>query len=137
MTRIFRLKIKRRANSRLRTGAAIAGLLLLAACASAPKAPTAALQAAESAITNAERARVADYASQELTRAREKLAAANTAVRQEQMVLALRLAEQSRVDAELATAMTEEIKARAVNDEMKKSTDALEQEMQRNTGARQ
>lgn len=137
MTRIFRLKIKRRASARLRTGAAIAGLLLLAACASAPKPPTAALQAAESAITNAERARVADYASQELTQAREKLAAANAAVRQEQMVLALRLAEQSRVDAELATARAEEIKARAINDEMKKSTHALEQEMQRNTGARQ
>jgi putative cell wall-binding protein len=137
MTQTPLVKIQHRAIAQLRTGTAIAGLLLLVACASAPKPPTAALQAAESAITNAERARVADHASQELTQAREKLTAANAAVRQEQMVLALRLAEQSRVDAELATARAEEIKARAINDEMKKSTHALEQEMQRNTGARQ
>lgn len=135
MTQTMILKAERSPILFLFIGIAIAALLLLTACASAPKAPTAALQAAESAIANAEQARVADYASQELTQAREKLNAARGAVQQEQMVLALRLAEQSRVDAELASAKAEQIQAKAVNDEMKQSTDALKQEMQRNTGA--
>ena len=114
---------------------AVAGLLLVSACASEPKAPTEALHAAEVAIANAEQARVADYASPELVEARTKLVSARDAVTQEHMVLAQRLAEQSRADAELASAKTEAAKARVVNDEMKKSTDTLKQEMQRNTGA--
>jgi hypothetical protein len=94
------------------------------------------LQAAESAIASAEQARVADYASAELREAREKLAAARTAVRNEEMVRALYLAEESRVHADLASAKAEEIKAKAVNDEMQKSIDTLRQEMQRVSGDR-
>lgn len=108
--------------------------LLLVACATKPSPPTAQLQAAQSAITTAEQARIADDASPELTEAREKLAAANEAVRKEDMVGAQRLAEVSRVDAELATAKAGAAKAQTVNDEMKKSTQALEVEMKRNTG---
>lgn len=125
-----------RPGSSLRLAAAVAGLLALAACASEPVPPTQALQAAELAIANAEQARSAEYASLELVEAREKLTAARTAVTQEKMVLAQRLAEQSRVDAELASAKAEAAKARAVNDEMQKSTNALKQEMQRNPGAK-
>lgn len=115
----------------------MAGLLTLSGCASPPPAPTQQLQAAEAAISVAEKARVADYASPELGEARDKLAAAQTAAQQEKMVEAQRLAEQSRVDAELATARAEVAKAKAVNDEMMKSTDVIKQEMQRNTGAQQ
>lgn len=122
----------RRRASPLYAVAAAGGLLMLSACASTPQPPTQALQAAELAIANAEKARVADYASPELTQARENLAAAQGAVRNEEMVLALRLAERSRVDAELASAKAGAAKAKAVNDEMQKSTDALKQEMQRN-----
>lgn len=117
--------------------AAAAGLFTLSGCMSPPPAPTQELQAAESAITAAEQARVADYASPELGEARDKLAAARTAVEQEKMVLAQRLAEQSRVDAELAAARSDAAKAKEVNDEMMKSTDSMKQEMQRNTGAQQ
>jgi len=113
---------------------ALAGLLMLTACASTPMPPTEALQAAELAITNAEEARVADYASPELGEARAKLTAARTAIQQEKMVEAQRLAEQSRVDAQLATAKAEMLKAKTVNDEMLKNTSTLKQEMQRNTG---
>ncbi len=120
-----------------RLSIAVAGLLLTSACATVPKPPTEALHAAEMAITNAEQARVADYASPELGEARTKLVAARDAVTQENMVLAQRLAEQSRADAELASAKAEAAKAKLVNDEMKKSTDTLKQEMQRNTGAHQ
>jgi hypothetical protein len=42
--------------------------------------------------------------------------------------------DESRVEAELATAKTAAVKARLVNDEMKRSTGTLIDEMQRNTG---
>jgi hypothetical protein len=112
-------------------------LLVLTACATEPLPPDQELQAAALAITSAEQARVADYASPELGEAREKLAAANAAAQQKNMVDAKRLAEQSRLDAELATAKAEAIKAKTVNDEMKKGTESLQQEMQRNTGLTQ
>lgn len=117
-------------------GTAVAGLLMLGACASAPQPPTADLQAAELAIANAERARVADYASAELSEAREKLTAARSAVQEEQMSRAQRLAQQARVDAELASARAEVAKAKVVNEQMQKGTDTLKQEMQRSTGDR-
>jgi hypothetical protein len=121
----------------LRVATATAGLLMLAACASVPQPPVAELQAAELAIADAERARVADYASAELSEARAKLRAANSAVHKENMVQAMRLAEQSRVDAELASARAEAARAKVVNDEMLKSIDAMKHEMQRNTGEQQ
>lgn len=124
-------------GSSLGLATALTGVLLLAACASAPVPPTEALQAAELAIANAEQARVADYASPELGQARDKLTAARAAVQKEEMVEARRLAEQSRADAELATAKAGALKAKAVNDEMLKSTESLKQEMQRNPGATQ
>jgi septal ring factor EnvC (AmiA/AmiB activator) len=127
---------KNRAVPSLRLLAAAAGLVTLAACASAPPAPTHALQAAEIAITNAEQARVADYASIELNEARENLAAARKAVQDKDMARAELLAEQSRVNAELASANAELTRARAINEEMQKSIDILKQEMQRGPGAR-
>ncbi len=108
--------------------------VLLAGCSSPPKAPDQALQAAELAIATAEQARVADYASPELGEARDKLTAARAAVAKEEMVFAARLAEQARADAELATAKAEVAKAQAVNDELSKNINTLEQELQRNSG---
>ena len=107
------------------------GIFLSAACASVPP-PTIALQAAEQAISNAEQARVADYASPELSAARQNLAAAHTAVKDEKMTLAERLAEQAKADAELATAKSAAAKAAVINDDMRKGNTTLKQEMQRN-----
>ena len=115
---------------------ATAALLALAACAATPQPPNRALQAAELAITDAERERAAEYAPTELNQAREKFASARKAVRNEQMVEAEYLAEESRVHADLASAQAEMIKARAINVEMQKSIDTLEQEMQRSSGER-
>jgi hypothetical protein len=112
-------------------------LLTLAACAAEPRPPTAALDAADQAIAVADKARVADSSAPDLSEAREKIAAARSAVQQKQMVTAQRLAEQSRVDAELALARIEAGKAKTVNAEMMKSNDSLNQEMQRNTGGSQ
>lgn len=114
----------------------IGGLLALAGCAVAPVPPTAALQAAETAIANADQARVTEYAALELGEARQELAAARAAVQREQMVVAERLALEARVNAELAMARADAGKAKAVNDDLRKSTESLEQELQRNSGAR-
>lgn len=108
--------------------------LLLAACASQPVPPTQELQAAQFAIQSAEQARVGEHAALELGMAREKLAAAEAAVQDEDMPQATRLAEQSRAEAELAMARSQMTKARIVNQEMRDSTESLKQEMQRNTG---
>lgn len=107
---------------------------VLAGCASTPKAPTEALQAAELAIANAEQARVADYASPELGEARNKLTEARVAVAEKEMVRAARLAEQSRADAELASAKAQAAKAQEVNDELGKNINTLQQELQRKPG---
>ena len=115
----------------------IGGGLVLAACASTPPVPTVALSSAKQAIAVADQTRVADAASPELSEARDKLAAAQTAVQDKRMVDAERLAVESRADAELATAKIEASKNQAVNDEMIHSTATLSQEMQRSSGVPQ
>jgi len=127
-------KAKENSFLSLRLAPTIAALALINGCASTPQPPTAELQAAEQAISNAERARVADYASVELSEARDKLSAARRAVQQEKMVQAQRLAQQAKADAELASAKAEVAKSRVVNEQMQKGTDTLKMEMQRKTG---
>jgi hypothetical protein len=94
------------------------------------------VQAAELSIANAEQARVVDAASPELTEARQKLTAARAAL-EEKPIVAERLAEQAKVDAELAVANADVAKAKLVNDDMQKSNNFLNQEMQRNMGDQQ
>lgn len=114
------------------TASAIACLFLVA-CASTPP-PTQQITAAEVSISHAEQAQVADYASPELSSAREKLTAARAAVDKKDMKSAKRLAEQAALEADLATAKLNAAKAKTVNDEMLKSTSEIKQEMQRNPG---
>lgn len=122
-------------SSQLRAAAAFTGMLMLAACASTPP-PTASLQAAHQAISNAERAEAGHYAAAELGEARSKLASADTAVSQQKMTMAEQYADESRVEAQLASAKTADLKAEAVNDEMARSNGTLIEEMQRNSGAK-
>jgi hypothetical protein len=119
---------------RLPRASAFAVVLLLAACASTPPAPTASLQAAKQAISEAERADASRYAPEEIGDARNKLAFADTAVSERKMIIADRLAQESRAAAELASARTTAAKASAVNAEMKNSTGTLIEEMQRSAG---
>jgi hypothetical protein len=121
-------------GSRLLTALGFTGVLLLAACASTPPAPTANLQAAQQAIAAAERSEAARYAPGELSEAHTKLASADTAVMEKKMVAAEHFADQSRAEAELASAKTSAAKANAVNDEMKRSNGTLVDEMKRGTG---
>jgi Domain of unknown function (DUF4398) len=127
---------QRLTDQRLCLAAGLAGALLAAACASTPP-PTASLQAARSAISHAEEADAGRYAAPELSDARERLAAANSAVDQKNMPVAQRLAEESRVDAQLAFSKAERAKAVAVNDEMRHSNSTLIDEMQRKSGDQQ
>jgi hypothetical protein len=112
--------------------AGLAAILMLAgACASTPPAPESALDAARVAISNAEKADAGRFAGAELGEARDKLALADTATRDENMVVAERLARESQVQAELASARTAAAKAASVNEEMGRGADALAEEMQR------
>lgn len=107
--------------------------LLMAACASTPP-PNTQITAAESAISHAEQAQVADYSSPELVEARKDLAAAKAAIAEKNMTTAARLAQKAELNADLANAKAAAVKAKTVNDEMQKSTTVIKQEMQRNTG---
>jgi hypothetical protein len=102
-----------------------------------PPVPEVNLQTAQQAITNAERVEAATHAGVELGEARGKLAAARQAVTDKKMLLAAWLADEARVGAELAAAKAGAVKAKAVNEDIKRSTATLVDEMQRKTGGAQ
>jgi hypothetical protein len=129
------LPFKRPTVTRRRLRIALPALLVLAAAANAGTPPPATnLQAAQQAIANAERVDAASLAAVELGSARAKLSAAEKAVAEKEMVAGAQLADEARADAELAAARTGAAKAKAVNDEIKRSTATLVEEMQRKTG---
>ena len=105
--------------------------LTLVACASAPLPPPESLNAARDAIASAEQAEARQYAGAELEEANRHLAAAMKAVEAERMTEADRLAKQARVAAELSMARTEAAKAAAINREMGRGAEALDEEMRR------
>src|SRR6185369_6654542 len=131
------LTSKANCGSRPRMAVGVTAVLLLAACASTPPAPSANLQAAQQAIAAAERGEAARYAPGELGEAHAKLTLADTAVTEKKMVLAEHFADQSRAEAELASAKASALKADAVNDEMKRSNSTLVDEMKRGSGDKQ
>jgi hypothetical protein len=130
-------RLPRSFGARLPLAAGLMAGLILVGCASTPPAPTASLLAAQQAIANAERMEAARFAAGELAAARTKLASADTAVTEKRMVLAEQFANESRAEAELASAKTSASKANAVNDEMKRGTGTLMEEMKRTSGDKQ
>ncbi|WP_168220384.1 DUF4398 domain-containing protein [Azospirillum thermophilum] len=90
-----------------RAGAVLTVSLGLAACAGDVPPPTAELGAASQAVLAAEQAGAPRFAPVELQSARDKLAAADTAMREDKRTEARRLAEQARADAELAAARSQ------------------------------
>ncbi|MEJ1963433.1 MAG: DUF4398 domain-containing protein [Gammaproteobacteria bacterium] len=119
--------------ARLPLAAALMSVVFLAGCASTPP-PSENLRAAQQAISDAERVEAGRYAAGDLNSARTKLASADTAVTEKRMILAQQFADESRAEAELAAARTSATKANAVNDEMKRSTGTLVEEMKRGSG---
>jgi hypothetical protein len=132
ITQRVRSAIAPRARLALRVAACAATAAIVGACAGTPP-PTAQITAAQQAIEDAERARAAELASAELSQARSKLAAANTAVGTGDMDAALRYAEEASVDAELAAARAAVAKAQAANEEIRASTRVLVEELDRKT----
>jgi hypothetical protein len=118
-----------------RAAAGLSAIVILSACASAPPAPTEDLVAARSAISSAETSEAGRYSAPEIGEARDKLAAANAAVEKKDMVDAQRLAQEARVEADLASAKTAQVKATSVNDQLQHDNDALVGELQRNSGS--
>jgi hypothetical protein len=101
-----------------------------------PPEPPASVRAAQDAIANAERLEAGRYAAGELGAARTRLASAQGAVNAEKLILANQFADEARAEAELAVAKTTEAKASAVNEDMKRSTGTLVEEMKRGAGVK-
>lgn len=115
------------------------GALTLTACASVPQPPNDALQAADIAVSNAEKDHGAEFAPLEMRSAHEKLAAAHAVAQKSDpdelgMKQSRYLADEARSDADLASSKARLGKAEAVNQEMQKSGKALRQETQRGSG---
>lgn len=112
--------------------AVVAGLTLLAGCASTPDAPHQALARAEASIDNAEQSGARQYGTEELDAAREHLSQAKAAVDREEMIVAERYAERAALDAELAAAMARNQKAQTSVRELNESIEILREEIARN-----
>lgn len=108
----------------------VAGLLL-SACASKPMGPPDSLSQARDAIAQAEQSDSRQYAGSELDAAKQKLEKAETAVDEQDMAQAERLAQEALIAAELASARTSAAKAEQVNREMERGAEALTDEMRR------
>jgi hypothetical protein len=106
-------------------------LALLAACASTPQPPTQSLNDARRGIEDAEQSDARQYAAAELDEARRQLELAERAVDDERMAEADRYARQAQIASELAMARTDSAKAAEINHEMRRSTQALLEEMRR------
>ena len=121
------------------SGAALQRLLLAAgialavsACATPPP-PTEQVAAASAAVTHAVDAGANEMAPMEIRGAREKLDRARIAVAAKDYDRALKLAEQSRADAQLAEALSASIKAGKAADGAQESNRVLREELSRKT----
>jgi hypothetical protein len=99
--------------------------IILAACSSTPS-PVAEISAAQTALTAAEQVDAAQHAPGDLDRARDKLALAQTAMQEEEIDEARRLAEQALADARLAEAKSRADAARQDADEVQAGMDELQ-----------
>lgn len=105
--------------------------LLLAGCATKVERPTEEMTRATTLIDQAEKAGAQRYAAAELQQARDKLAEAEAAANAGKGEVALRLATEATLDAELANARTTSGEAQHSADEVRRSTEALQQEATR------
>ena len=101
--------------------------LALAACATSER-PVAQLGAAHSALDQAETL-ASQYAPAELAAARQKLARAEAAYRNDDWTSARRLAEEAQVDATYAQSVAENERSRRASAELAQSIDQLKREL--------
>lgn len=126
------LTIFLRASAVAITTTTLATLLALTGCASAPV-PTEQFAVAQSSIERATAAGAAEHAALEIKTARDKLAAAQRAVEDEEYAKASALAEEASVDAKLAEAKSESAKAKRSVSEIQDNLRSLRNELDRNS----
>jgi Domain of unknown function (DUF4398) len=106
------------------------GLAALSGCASTP-APTEQLAVAEAAVQRANTNATSESSAIELKVATNKLAAARQAMAGKDYELALRLAEQAEVDAEVAALRAQSARSRQAAQESKDASRVLSEEINR------
>jgi hypothetical protein len=114
---------------------AIACLVGLSACASAPR-PTGTLSQAEHAVREAERSKAPQYADLELQMAREDLDHAKRAMELREYVTARRMAERALVEAQLAEDKAMAASTREAADDLRESIELLRDEIARASRSR-
>jgi hypothetical protein len=116
---------------RLRSPALLAGAsILLMACASTPP-PTAQVAVSTAAVATAVSAGGPELAPVEMKTARDKLDRANVAMLAKDYDSALSLAQEAQVDAGLAQAKAQSVKARKAADAVREDSRALTEELDR------
>ncbi|MCB1675843.1 MAG: DUF4398 domain-containing protein [Halioglobus sp.] len=101
---------------------------LLSGCATSTEKPTRSLTRAESFIEVAADQGAQQYAAAALERARDKLQQANRAADKGENEVAMRLATEAELDAQLATAQTNRLQAEQSLREVQESLDTLRRE---------
>ena len=114
----------------LLSGASVAALLLLGACAS-PPVPKEELAVAEASVKQASTAATGEGAPLELRVATDKLASARAAVASGDMVRARQLAEQTELDARVAELHAQTTRSRKAAEESQNAARALSEELER------
>lgn len=109
----------------------VAAVLLAAGCGTTKVAATTDIAVSKMAVDNAANAGGAQYASIEMTLAREKLARANTAMNAGDYELASDLANQSEVDAKLAQSKAGSAKAQLAANAVQEDIRVLREELKR------
>jgi hypothetical protein len=113
--------------------AALAAAAVAAGCASKPARPTEEMTRAQTLVDQAEQGGAQQYASAELTQARQKLQAADDASDKGKTDVAQRLASEATLDAQLAVAKTNAGKAQSAATEVNQSVETLRREANRGT----
>lgn len=122
-------------NSLIRGGTVLVAMALgVAGCASTPI-PSEKLAVAKQSVSRAEQAGGTEYAPVEMQAARDKLARAEKAAANKEVVPATQLAEQANADAQLAEATARQNKSHKAVTEQEASMQTLRQEAMRNANA--
>jgi hypothetical protein len=115
-----------------RIGIIVATFALMAGCASTPP-PIAQMAVARAAVGDANKAGANELAPVQLQSAKDKMAAAETAMTAKNYVLAKDLAEQAEVDAKLAGATARSVKAQQAAAAVQEDSRVLRKEIDRKT----
>jgi hypothetical protein len=110
----------------------VGAAIILAGCASAP-APVEQMAVSRASLDSANTAGSNEFAPLQIKSALEKMAAADLAMANRDYVRARQLAEQAQVDALLAIAIAQSVKAQKAADALQENSRVLHQEINRQT----